>query len=165
MCAATGLFKNVAPRAAARLDVAPITDVTAILGGEGDTFERPMYAGSALATVRSADALKVLTVRPTSFDKAAVAAAGGAAVEDVSAAALGGDGDGAPAATWLSDEVARSERPGLASAPAVVVEKHVDVKPGEGLRPLVLAMGQRANTGNRSALMAALEAALAAAGL
>ena len=52
-----------------------------------------------------------------------------------------------------------------ASAPAVVVEKHVDVKPGEGLRPLVLAMGQRANTANRSALMAALEAALAAAGL
>ena len=52
-----------------------------------------------------------------------------------------------------------------ASAPAVVVEKHVDVKPGEGLRPLVLAMGQRANTANRSALMVALEAALAAAGL
>ena len=70
--AATAAGKNVAPRVAARLDVAQLSDVTQVISA--DTFERPIYAGNAIATVQSADAIKVLTVRGTAFDAAAALA-------------------------------------------------------------------------------------------
>ena len=81
---ATASGKNVAPRVAAKLDVAQVTDITKVISA--DTFERPIYAGNAIATVQSADAVKVLTVRTTGFD-AAAASGGSAAVESVAAAA------------------------------------------------------------------------------
>ena len=82
---ATSNGKNVAPRVAAKLDVAQITDVTKVVAA--DTFERPIYAGSAIATVQTADAVKVLTVRTTAFDPAA-ATGGAAAVETPAPARL-----------------------------------------------------------------------------
>ncbi|MFM0220365.1 electron transfer flavoprotein subunit alpha/FixB family protein, partial [Paraburkholderia strydomiana] len=72
---ATAYGKNIAPRIAAKLDVAQISDITAV--DSPDTFERPIYAGNAIATVQSADPIKVITVRTTGFD--AVAAEGGSA--------------------------------------------------------------------------------------
>ena len=80
--AATASGKNVAPRVAAKLDVAQISDITKVVSA--DTFERPIYAGNAIATVQSSDATKVLTVRGTGFD-AAAATGGSAAVETVAA--------------------------------------------------------------------------------
>lgn len=111
---ATNAGKNVIPRAAVKMDVAPITDVTAVHGE--DTFERPMYAGNAIAKVKSADKVKVLTVRPTAFEKAKPAG-GSAAVEAVDASAITSS---APVPTWVKEEVVKSERPELASAPIVV---------------------------------------------
>ncbi|MFX8187887.1 electron transfer flavoprotein subunit alpha/FixB family protein, partial [Acinetobacter baumannii] len=75
---ATAAGKNVAPRVAALLDVGQISDITKVISA--DTFERPIYAGNAIATVQSADAVKVITVRTTGFDPAA-ATGGAAAVE------------------------------------------------------------------------------------
>ena len=80
---ATAGGKNVAPRVAAKLDVAQISDITKV--DAADTFERPIYAGNAIATVQSLDATKVITVRTTGFDPAA-ATGGSAAVETVAAA-------------------------------------------------------------------------------
>ncbi|MFL9999365.1 electron transfer flavoprotein subunit alpha/FixB family protein, partial [Paraburkholderia sediminicola] len=81
---ATAYGKNIAPRIAAKLDVAQISDITAV--DSADTFERPIYAGNAIATVQSQDPIKVITVRTTGFD--AVAAVGGSAtVEKIEAAA------------------------------------------------------------------------------
>ncbi|MFM2121406.1 MAG: hypothetical protein RL722_2874, partial [Pseudomonadota bacterium] len=82
--AATAHGKNAAPRVAALLDVAALSDVTAVVSA--DTFERPIYAGNAIATVQSSDAVKVLTVRTTGFD-AAAASGGSAAVSSVDAVA------------------------------------------------------------------------------
>lgn len=114
---ASNAGKNVAPRIAVRRDVAPITDVTAVLGE--DTFERPMYAGNAIARVRSSDAaLRVLTVRPTAFEKAKVGGGGSAA--PVEAAAAPAAGAAGRCATWIGDEVAKSERPELTGAATVV---------------------------------------------
>ncbi|RZI99098.1 MAG: electron transfer flavoprotein subunit alpha/FixB family protein, partial [Rubrivivax sp.] len=79
----TAAGKNVAPRVAALLDVAQLSDVTKVISA--DTFERPIYAGNAIATVQSGDTIKVLTVRTTGFDPAA-ASGGSAAVETVAAA-------------------------------------------------------------------------------
>jgi electron transfer flavoprotein alpha subunit len=79
---ATAGGKNVAPRVAAKLDVAQISDITKVISA--DTFERPIYAGNAMATVQSADATKVITVRTTGFD--AAGQGGSAAVETVAAA-------------------------------------------------------------------------------
>ena len=108
---ATPNGKNVLPRAAALLDVQQISDIIAVEGA--DTFVRPIYAGNALATVQSSDALKVITVRTTGFD--AVAATGGsAAVESVAAPADSG------LSSFVSREVAKSERPELTSARVVV---------------------------------------------
>ena len=84
---ATAGGKNVAPRVAAKLDVAQISDITKV--DAPDTFERPIYAGNAMAVVQSADATKVITVRTTGFD-AAAATGGSAAVETVGAAADSG---------------------------------------------------------------------------
>ena len=84
---ATASGKNVAPRVAAKLDVAQISDITKVISA--DTFERPIYAGNAIATVQSADSVKVITVRGTGFD-AAPATGGSAAVETTAAVADAG---------------------------------------------------------------------------
>jgi electron transfer flavoprotein alpha subunit len=108
---ATASGKNVAPRIAAKLDVAQISDISAI--DSPDTFERPIYAGNAIATVQSADPVKVITVRTTAFD--AVAAQGGSAqVETVTPVADAG------LSSFVGREVAKSDRPELAGARAVV---------------------------------------------
>lgn len=108
---ATAGGKNVAPRVAAKLDVAQISDVTKV--DAADTFERPIYAGNAIATVQSADAVKVLTVRTTAFDPAA-ATGGSAGVESVSATADAGK------STFVGQEIAKSDRPELAGAKIIV---------------------------------------------
>jgi len=109
--AATASGKNVAPRVAAKLDVAQISDIIAV--DSADTFERPIYAGNAIATVQSADPIKVITVRTTGFDP--VAATGGqAAVEAVDAVADSG------LSSFVGREVAKSDRPELAGATRVV---------------------------------------------
>lgn len=108
---ATASGKNAAPRVAAKLDVAQISEITAVI--DADTFERPIYAGNAIATVKSADAKKVITVRTTAFD--AVAATGGsAAVESVAAVADSG------LSTFVSREVVKSARPELTAASVIV---------------------------------------------
>lgn len=108
---ATASGKNVAPRVAAKLDVAQISEITKVVSA--DTFERPIYAGNAIATVQSADAVKVLTVRGTAFD-AAAATGGSAAVETVAAAANAGT------SSFVGREVTKSERPELTAAKIVV---------------------------------------------
>ena len=107
---ATAAGKNVAPRVAALLDVAQISDITKVIGA--DTFERPIYAGNAIATVQSADATKVVTVRTTGFD--AAGQGGSAAVETVAAAS--GKGQSA----YLGSEIAKSDRPELTAAKIIV---------------------------------------------
>ncbi|HEY9550107.1 MAG TPA: FAD-binding protein [Kiloniellaceae bacterium] len=111
IAAATTFGKNVMPRAAALLDVQQISDVAAIEGE--DTFVRPIYAGNALATVKSGDKVKVLTIRATAFD-AAAAEGGSAAVEDV--ASTGDTG----LAVFKGQELTRSERPELTTAGIVI---------------------------------------------
>ena len=107
----TASGKNVAPRVAAKLDVAQVSDIIGV--DSPDTFARPIYAGNAIATVQSADAVKVITARTTACD--AVAAQGGSAVvESVSAVADSGK------STFVSREVAKSDRPELAGAAIVV---------------------------------------------
>ncbi|MFC3058424.1 electron transfer flavoprotein subunit alpha/FixB family protein [Paenirhodobacter populi] len=106
----TASAKNVLPRVAALLDVMVISDVTGVVAP--DTFRRPVYAGNAIQTVRSADLVKVLTVRTASFPPAA--AGGSAPVEAVAAAV-----DPAVSA-WVEDRVATSDRPELTSAKIVV---------------------------------------------
>ena len=107
---ATTFGKNVAPRVAALLDVAQISEITAV--ESADTFVRPIYAGNALATVKSADAVKVVTVRTTAFD--AVATGGAAAVESLAAAAD-------TAQSQLQNrELTKSERPELGAAKIIV---------------------------------------------
>ncbi|WP_321906954.1 electron transfer flavoprotein subunit alpha/FixB family protein, partial [Paraburkholderia tropica] len=108
---ATASGKNVTPRIAAKLDVAQISDITAV--ENADTFERPIYAGNAIATVQSQDAIKVITVRTTAFD--AVAAEGGnASVEKIEAAADNGK------AQFVNREVTKLDRPELTSAKIIV---------------------------------------------
>ncbi|CUH84536.1 electron transfer flavoprotein subunit alpha/FixB family protein [Thalassovita mediterranea] len=106
----TAFAKNVAPRVAALLDVMVLSDVTAVV--DADTFERPIYAGNAIQTVKSSDATKVLTVRTSTFD--AAGEGGSAAVE--AAAAAGNPG----LSEWVEDKVAESDRPELTSAGIVV---------------------------------------------
>ena len=108
---ATASGKNAAPRVAALLDVAAISDITAVVGA--DTFERPIYAGNAIATVQSSDAVKVLTVRGTAFDAAATT--GGSASID-SVAAVGDSGRSA----YVGSELAKSDRPELTAAKVIV---------------------------------------------
>jgi electron transfer flavoprotein alpha subunit len=111
LCNATSDGKNVAPRVAALLDVMQVSDVLSIEGA--DTFTRPIYAGNAIATVKSSDAKKVLTVRGTAFAKAA-AEGGSAPVETVA-----GTGD-AGLSSFVGCETSKSERPELTSAKVVV---------------------------------------------
>jgi electron transfer flavoprotein alpha subunit len=108
---ATANGKNVAPRVAAKLDVAQVSDITKVVSA--DTFERPIYAGNAIATVQSTDAKKVITVRTTGFD-AAPAAGGSAAVQSVNAVADGGT------SSFVGREVTKSDRPELTAAKIIV---------------------------------------------
>ncbi|MTV37037.1 electron transfer flavoprotein subunit alpha/FixB family protein [Duganella radicis] len=107
---ATAYGKNIAPRVAARLDVAQVSEITAVLAP--DTFERPIYAGNAIATVRSSDPVKVITVRGTGFDAAATGPA--APVDSPSPAADTGK------SAFVGRELARSDRPELTGARIVV---------------------------------------------
>ena len=108
---ATASGKNVAPRVAAKLDVAQISDITKVISA--DTFERPIYAGNAIATVQSADSVKVITVRGTGFD-AAPATGGSAAVETTAAVADAGK------SSFAGREVTKSDRPELTAAKIIV---------------------------------------------
>ena len=108
---ATAHGKNVAPRVAAKLDVAQVSDITRVVSP--DTFERPIYAGNAIATVQSADTVKVVTVRTTGFDPAA-AQGGAAAVESIAAVADSGK------SSFVGREVTKSDRPELTAAKIIV---------------------------------------------
>mgnify|MGYP000228666714 FL=1 len=108
---ATAGGKNVAPRVAAKLDVAQISDITKV--DSPDTFERPIYAGNAIATVQSTDATKVITVRTTGFD-AAAATGGSAAVESAAAQADSGK------SSFKGSEIAKNDRPELTAAKIIV---------------------------------------------
>ncbi len=109
--AATASGKNIAPRLAAKLDVSQLSDVTRV--ESSDTFERPIYAGNAMATVQCADAIKVLTVRSTGFD-AASANGGSAAVESIPTVAA------SDTTSYVGSEIARNDRPELTAAKVIV---------------------------------------------
>ena len=106
----TAASKNILPRVAALLDAMVISEVTAVV--DADTFERPIYAGNAIQTVKSSDAKKVMTIRTAGFEAAGMG--GSAAIEKVAAAANPGLSD------WVEDKVAASDRPELTSAGVVV---------------------------------------------
>jgi electron transfer flavoprotein alpha subunit len=108
---ATTTGKNIAPRVAALLDVMQISDILSVEGP--DTFTRPIYAGNAIATVQSSDAKKVITVRGTAFEKAAIEGGSG----QIEALASSGD---AGLSSFVGQEVAHSERPELTSATIIV---------------------------------------------
>jgi electron transfer flavoprotein alpha subunit len=107
---ATAAGKNVSPRVAALLDVAQLSDVSRVLSA--DTFERPIYAGNAIATVQSSEAVKVLTVRTTGFD---AAGSGGSAVVESLPAVLGSG-----KSAYLGSEIAKNDRPELTAAKIIV---------------------------------------------
>ena len=108
---ATASGKNIAPRVAAKLDVGQLSDVSKI--DSPDTFERPIYAGNAIATVQSLDAIKVLTVRTTGFDPAATSG-GSAAVEVIAAVAASAQ------SKFMGSEIAKNDRPELTAAKIIV---------------------------------------------
>ena len=133
--AATAGGKNVAPRVAAKLDVAQISDITRV--ESADTFERPIYAGNAMATVQSADAVKVITVRTTGFD-AAAATGGSASVQTLSAAADAGKSH------FEGSEIAKNDRPELTAAKIIVSGGRAlgsSEKFGEVMTPLADKLG------------------------
>ena len=107
---ATAHGKNVAPRVAAKLDVAQISDIIKVVAA--DTFDRPIYAGNAIATVQSSDAIKVITVRTTGFDPAGTG--GNARIESIAAVADSGK------SRWVGSEIAKSDRPELTAAKIIV---------------------------------------------
>jgi electron transfer flavoprotein alpha subunit len=107
---ATAYGKNILPRVAAKLDVSQISEITKV--DSPDTFERPIYAGNAIATVQSTDAVKVITVRTTGFD--AAANGGSAPMENVTAVADSGK------SAFVSRELAKSDRPELTAAKIIV---------------------------------------------
>ncbi|MDX1434015.1 MAG: FAD-binding protein [Gammaproteobacteria bacterium] len=108
---ATKFGKNVLPRAAALLDVSPISDIVGVK--DADTFVRPIYAGNAIATVKSSDEIKLVSVRTTSFEPAA-GEGGGASVEAIDAA------DDPGLSSFVGQDLTKSERPDLASARVVI---------------------------------------------
>jgi electron transfer flavoprotein alpha subunit len=108
---ATASGKNIAPRVAAKLDVGQVSDITKVISP--DTFERPIYAGNAIATVQATDAVKVLTVRTTGFDPAA-ATGGSAAVESLTAVAA------SAGVSFVGSEIAKNDRPELTAAKIIV---------------------------------------------
>jgi len=107
---ATAYGKNILPRVAAKLDVAQISEITKV--DSPDTFERPIYAGNAIATVQSSDSVKVITVRGTAFDSAA--AGGSAAIEAIAAVLDAGT------SSFVGRELAKSDRPELTAAKVIV---------------------------------------------
>jgi len=107
---ATAFGRNIAPRVAAKLDVGQVSDITKVISA--DTFERPIYAGNAMATVQSLDAIKVITVRATGFD--AAAEQGSAAIEAKAAVAV------STSTTYLGSEIAKNDRPELTAAKVIV---------------------------------------------
>ncbi len=109
--AATATGKNLAPRVAAKLDVAQISDVTRVISG--DTYERPIYAGNAIATVQSTDPIKVVTVRTTGFDP--VAAEGGSAEVQIMLVV-----NGVSCVKFVGSEIAKNDRPELTAAKVIV---------------------------------------------
>ena len=108
--AATASGKNIAPRVAAKLDVAQVSDITRV--DSPDTFERPIYAGNAMATVQATDATKVITVRTTGFDAAATG--GSAAVEVIQASTADAKSQ------FMGSEIAKNDRPELTAAKIIV---------------------------------------------
>ena len=111
LAAATSNGKNCLPRAAALLDVAQISDISAVVSE--DTFERPIYAGNCIATVQSSDSIKVITVRTTSFDSSE-SEGGTASVETIS------ENTDLGVSSFVKEEVAESDRPELTSADIVI---------------------------------------------
>lgn len=111
LCAATAFGKNVAPRVSAKLDASQISEITRV--HTTDTFDRPIYAGNAIATVQSRDEIKVITVRTTAFD-AAPAAGGNASIEIVQSS------PGLGKSSFVRDEIVMSDRPDLTAAKIVV---------------------------------------------
>jgi electron transfer flavoprotein alpha subunit len=109
--AATASGKNIAPRVAAKLDVGQISDVTKV--DSPDTFERPIYAGNAIAMVQSSDAIKVITVRGTGFD-AAPASGGAATIESIAPVAA------SDKITFVGSEIAKNDRPELTAAKIII---------------------------------------------
>ena len=130
---ATANGKNVLPRVAAKLDVAQLSDVTKVVAP--DTFERPIYAGNAIATVQSADLIKVITVRTTGFDP--VAATGGSAtVEKISAA------ESANQSSFIGRELTKSDRPELTAA-KIIVSGGRGLGSGEKYQELVVPLADK----------------------
>lgn len=111
LASSTTTGKNIMPRAAALLDVAQISDISEVI--DADTFIRPIYAGNALATVKSSDKVKMITVRGTAFD-AAAETGGSAAIEDIEAA------EDAGLSSFVEEKLSKSERPELTSAGVIV---------------------------------------------
>ena len=132
LAGATSVGKNLLPRVAALLDVAAISDITAV--HSADTFERPIYAGNAIATVQSSDPVKIVTVRTTAFETAA-SEGGSAAVEAVSGAGAAG------LSSFVSAELTKSERPELTAA-RVVVSGGRGMQSGENF-PLLEALADK----------------------
>ncbi|QKG70964.1 electron transfer flavoprotein subunit alpha/FixB family protein [Erythrobacter mangrovi] len=134
---ATTTGKNIAPRVAAQLDVMQISDILSV---EGDkTFTRPIYAGNAIATVESSDAQLVITVRGTAFEKAATEG-GSATIEDV--AATGDVGT----SSFISAEIAKSERPELTSA-KVIVSGGRALKDSETFQEVIIPLADKLGAG------------------
>lgn len=132
---ASNFGKNFLPRVAAKLDVAQISDVIAV--ESADTFRRPMYAGNAIAKVRSKDAVKTLTIRATGFEKAGMGAAAAAKIEAAPTTAAAGK------ATFVSEAKTESDRPELDSA-RVVVSGGRGLKSGDNFS-LLFALADKLN--------------------
>ena len=130
---ATASGKNVMPRVAAKLDVAQLSDITKVVSA--DTFERPIYAGNAIATVQSSDPVKVITVRTTGFDP--VAATGGSAAVEKAAAA-----DSATQSSFVGRELTKSDRPELTSA-KIIVSGGRGLGSGEKYQELVVPLADK----------------------
>ena len=134
---ATTNGKNIAPRVAAQLDVMQISDILSVEGEK--SFTRPIYAGNAIATVESSDPKLVITVRGTAFDKAETEG-GSASIEDVS-----GPGD-AGVSSFVSEEIAASERPELTSA-KVIVSGGRALKDGETFEQIIMPLADKLGAG------------------
>jgi electron transfer flavoprotein alpha subunit len=132
---ATAYGKNILPRVAAKLDVAQISEISRVDGP--DTFERPIYAGNAIAIVQSSDKIKVITVRGTAFDPAA-ATGGSAAVESVTAAADAG------ISSFVSRETTKSDRPELTAA-KIIVSGGRGVGSGENYTKVLTPLADKLN--------------------
>jgi len=130
---ATASGKNVLPRVAAKLDVAQLSDITKVVSA--DTFERPIYAGNAIATVQSSDSIKIITVRTTGFDPVA-GTGGSAAVEKATAA------DSAGKSSFVSRELTKSDRPELTAA-KIIVSGGRGLGSGEKYQELVVPLADK----------------------